>query len=102
MGKTAVENSDVVIVTSDNPRKEDPQTIVNEIMSGINSVGIPEGKKVSQIVDRREAIISALSMAEAGDTVLIAGKGHEIGQYFADHTIPFDDREVARSYFIHK
>ncbi len=102
MGMTALENSDVVIVTSDNPRKEDPQVIVNEIMSGINSVGIPEGKSVSQIVDRREAIISALSMAEAGDTVLIAGKGHEIGQYFADHTIPFDDREVARSYFIHK
>lgn len=102
MGMTAVENSDVVIVTSDNPRKEDPQAIINEIMSGINSVGIPEGKSVSQIVDRKEAIISALSMAEAGDTVLIAGKGHETGQYFSDHTIPFDDREVARSYFIHK
>ena len=100
MGMTAVENSDVVIVTSDNPRKEDPQTIINEIMSGINSVGIPEGKSVSQFVDRKEAIFSALSMAEAGDTVLIAGKGHETGQYFADHTIPFDDREVARSYFI--
>ena len=100
MGKTALENSDVVIVTSDNPRKEDPQAIINEIMSGINSVGIPEGKSVSQIVDRKEAIICALSMAEVGDTVLIAGKGHETGQYFADHRIPFDDREVARSYFI--
>ena len=101
MGRTALENSDVVIVTSDNPRKEDPQSIINEIMAGINSAGIPEGKSVTQEVDRKEAIFSALSMAEAGDTVLIAGKGHEIGQYFADHTIPFDDREVARSYFIH-
>ena len=93
MGRTAVENSDVVIVTSDNPRKEDPQTIVNEIMSGINSVGIPEGKSVSQIVDRREAIISALSMAEAGDTVLIAGKGHEIGINFEEIKIIIDGCE---------
>ena len=99
MGRTALENSDVVIVTSDNPRKEEPQVIINEIMAGINSAGIPPEKSVSQIVDRKEAIISALSMAEEGDTVLIAGKGHETGQYFSDHTIPFDDREVARSYF---
>jgi UDP-N-acetylmuramoyl-L-alanyl-D-glutamate--2,6-diaminopimelate ligase len=101
MGRTALENSDVVIVTSDNPRKEDPQAIIDEIMAGIKSTGIPQGKSVSQIVDRKEAIISALNMAEAGDTVLIAGKGHETGQYFSDHTIPFDDREVARSYFIY-
>ena len=99
MGRTALENSDVVIVTSDNPRKEDPQSIIDEIMTGINSMVIPGGKSVSQIVDRKEAILNALNMAESGDTVLIAGKGHETGQYFADRTIAFDDREVARSFF---
>lgn len=99
MGKTALEASDVVIVTSDNPRREDPEAIINEIMTGINSDGKSENKTVIREVDRKEAIYKALSMAEAGDTVLIAGKGHEVGQYFADRTIPFDDREVARSFF---
>ena len=99
MGKTALEHSDIVVVTSDNPRKEDPQSIINDIMKGIESVEIPNNKKVIKIVDRKEAIFKALSIAEAGDTVLIAGKGHETGQYFADKTIPFDDREVARSFF---
>ena len=99
MGKTALEYSDIVVVTSDKPRNEVPQTIIDEIMVGINSVGIPENKQVLQIVDRKEAIFKALDLAEAGDTVLIAGKGHEIGQYFADKTIHFDDREIARSYF---
>ena len=101
MGRTALENSDVVIVTSDNPRKEDPQGIIDEIMVGIKLAGIPAEKSVSQFVDRKEAIYAALSMASSGDTVLIAGKGHETGQYFADRTISFDDREVARSYFLH-
>ena len=68
-------------------------------MVGVNSCGIPEGKQVYQIVDRKEAIFKALVMAESGDTVLIAGKGHETGQYFSELTIPFDDREVARSFF---
>lgn len=99
MGRTALENSDVVIVTSDNPRKEDPQAIINDIMAGINAVGIPAEKSVIQQQDRKEAIFEALKMAEAGDTVLIAGKGHETGQYFSDRTIPFDDRDVARSFF---
>ena len=99
MGKTAIEISDIVVVTSDNPRKEEPQKIVDEIMDGINSTTIPENKRVYQIVDRKEAIFKALSLAEQGDTVLIAGKGHETGQYFADKTIAFDDREVAKSFF---
>ena len=101
MGRTALDISDVVIVTSDNPRREDPQGIIDEIMSGINSVGIPEGKSVTQIVDRKEAIFNALTIAQPGDTVLIAGKGHETGQYFGDRIIPFDDREVARLFFTH-
>lgn len=99
MGITALEGSDVVFVTSDNPRKENPEAIIDEIMSGIHSIGIPEGKTVFQVTDRKEAIYKALKMASSGDTVLIAGKGHETGQTFADHTLPFDDREVARSFF---
>ncbi len=99
MGKTAIELSDIVIVTSDNPRKEDPQSIINSIMEGIKSVTIPETKEVYQFVDRKEAIYKALSIAGSGDTVLIAGKGHETGQYFSDKTISFDDREIARSFF---
>lgn len=102
MGKTALEWSDIVIVTSDNPRREDPKSIIENIMEGINSKNIPENKNVYQIQDRKEAIFKALTIAEAGDTVLIAGKGHETGQYFSDHTVPFDDREVARSFFNQK
>ena len=98
MGKTALELSDVVVVTSDNPRREDPQSIINEIMSGIKGTNCYD-KEVIQLVDRKEAIFKALSIAEPGDTVLIAGKGHETGQYFSDRTIPFDDREVAKSFF---
>ncbi len=99
MGKTAIELSDIVVVTSDNPRKEDPQNIINDIVAGINSETNPENKTFYQIVDRKEAIYKALSIAEPGDTVLIAGKGHETGQYFSDKTISFDDREIARSFF---
>ena len=98
MGKTALELSDIIVVTSDNPRREDPQSIINEIMSGIKGINCYD-KEIHQIVDRKEAIFKALSIAEPGDTVLIAGKGHETGQYFSDRTIPFDDREVAKSFF---
>lgn len=99
MGRTALENSDIVIVTSDNPRREKPQAIIDEIMTGIKSVGIPENKEVLKIENRKEAIYKALEMAKFGDTVIIAGKGHETGQYFSDKILPFDDREVARSFF---
>ena len=99
MGKVAVKYSDVVIVTSDNPRKEQPEAIIEQIMHGISEAGIEVGKKVIQDADRKSAIFKALTAAQAGDTVVIAGKGHETGQYFADRTIPFDDREVARSFF---
>lgn len=99
MGKVALNLSDMVVVTSDNPRKEQPEAIIDEIMQGINEIGVSDEKKVIQEVDRKAAILKALSAAQTGDTVLIAGKGHETGQYFADRTIPFDDREVARSFF---
>jgi UDP-N-acetylmuramoyl-L-alanyl-D-glutamate--2,6-diaminopimelate ligase len=92
MGRAAAEGADLVIFTSDNPRSEDPDTIVAEIKAGAG-----EGKGVEAEVDRRAAIGLALSRAEAGDTVVIAGKGHEQGQEFEDgRKLPFDDRQVAR------
>lgn len=98
MGRIAAAMSDITIVTSDNPRKERPEDIIAEIMSGINSLSANERGEVHVEVDRRKAIALAISLARPGDLILIAGKGHETGQTFADRTIPFDDREVAREY----
>jgi UDP-N-acetylmuramoyl-L-alanyl-D-glutamate--2,6-diaminopimelate ligase len=90
MGEIARRLADRVIVTSDNPRSEDPEAIIAEILAGA-------GPDVSHTADRRAAIAEALSGAEAGDVVLIAGKGHEQGQEFAEgYKIPFDDCAVAR------
>ncbi len=93
MGAVASRLSDVVIVTSDNPRSEPPEAILEEIQRGMNG-----GRKAERhaIVDRREAIARALSMARPGDAVVIAGKGHETYQVLRDRTVPFDDRQVAR------
>ncbi len=92
MGEAATRLADLSIVTSDNPRSEDPEAIVREIEVGARRGG---GRYMVE-VDRRAAIRLALSEAAAGDMVVIAGKGHETGQEFADRTIPFDDRVVAR------
>jgi UDP-N-acetylmuramoyl-L-alanyl-D-glutamate--2,6-diaminopimelate ligase len=92
MGEAATRFADLSIVTSDNPRSEDPEAIVREIEEGARAGGGPYTVEV----DRRAAIRLALSHAAPGDVVVIAGKGHETGQEFADHTIPFDDRVVAR------
>jgi UDP-N-acetylmuramoyl-L-alanyl-D-glutamate--2,6-diaminopimelate ligase len=89
MGRVASELADVTIVTSDNPRSEDPQAIIDEILTGV--VGPVEVE-----VERRPAIERALGLAGDGDVVVIAGRGAEQRQDFADHKIPFDDREVAR------
>jgi UDP-N-acetylmuramoyl-L-alanyl-D-glutamate--2,6-diaminopimelate ligase len=91
MGRAGAELSDLAIVTSDNPRSEDPEAIVAEVAVGA-------GEEAVEIeVDRRAAIALALGRAAAGDTVVIAGKGHEQGQEFEDgRKVPFDDREVAR------
>jgi UDP-N-acetylmuramoyl-L-alanyl-D-glutamate--2,6-diaminopimelate ligase len=89
MGKLASELADVTIVTSDNPRSEDPQQIIAEIVAGA-------AREVTVEVDRAAAIRQAIELAGDGDVVLIAGKGAEQGQEFADRTIPFDDREAAR------
>ncbi|MBN2405256.1 MAG: UDP-N-acetylmuramoyl-L-alanyl-D-glutamate--2,6-diaminopimelate ligase [Coriobacteriia bacterium] len=92
MGAAAGEGSDLVIVTSDNPRTEDPVGIILHIEDGLR----PTGTEYSVEVDRRRAIAMALAEARDGDSVLIAGKGHEDYQVFLDRTIHFDDREVAR------
>ncbi len=99
MGKIAYQNSEITIVTSDNPRKENPSAIIEQILDGINSEKKIVGKEVYSEADRLEAIKMALKSAKSGDTVVIAGKGHETGQTFADKTIPFDDREVVRAFF---
>jgi UDP-N-acetylmuramoyl-L-alanyl-D-glutamate--2,6-diaminopimelate ligase len=92
MGRAGAELSDLAIVTSDNPRSEDPEAILAEILAGIDA-----GAAVEMEVDRRAAIALALGRARAGDTVVIAGKGHEQGQEFeGGRKIPFDDRKVAR------
>jgi UDP-N-acetylmuramoyl-L-alanyl-D-glutamate--2,6-diaminopimelate ligase len=89
MGRLASELADVAIVTSDNPRSEDPQAIIAEVVAGATG-------DVEIEPDRPAAIARAIELARDGDVVLIAGKGAEQGQQFADRTIPFDDREAAR------
>jgi UDP-N-acetylmuramoyl-L-alanyl-D-glutamate--2,6-diaminopimelate ligase len=89
MGRLARELADIAIVTSDNPRSEEPEAIIAEILEGA-------GPEVEVEPDRRAAIARAIELARDGDAVVIAGKGHEQGQEFRDRTLPFDDREVAR------
>ncbi|MHB1455420.1 MAG: UDP-N-acetylmuramoyl-L-alanyl-D-glutamate--2,6-diaminopimelate ligase [Armatimonadota bacterium] len=93
MGNIASEMADVCIITSDNPRKEDPDTIISEIVSGIHK---DHCHKFEIIPDRLKAIQRAIEIARPHDMLVIAGKGHETYQEFADHTIHFDDREVVR------
>jgi UDP-N-acetylmuramoyl-L-alanyl-D-glutamate--2,6-diaminopimelate ligase len=92
MGQAAAHAADHVIVTSDNPRSEDPVGIILQVEDGVRQG--PASYEL--VVDRRAAIETAISMASAGDAVLIAGKGHEDYQEFADRRVHFDDREVAR------
>ena len=92
MGRIAAALADEVIVTSDNPRSEKPEAILEEIRAGV----VAAGKRAVFVVDRREAIAEALKRARPKDIVLIAGKGHETVQVFAGREEPFDDRVVAR------
>ncbi len=95
MGAVVARLSDEVIVTSDNPRTEDPQAIIEQILEGIDEVAA--GRERSVVVpDRREAIVEAIGRARSGDFVLIAGKGHETYQIVGTERQPFDDRLVAR------
>jgi len=92
MGRVAGELSDVAVLTSDNPRTEDPVGIILQVQDGL----APTASEHHTEVDRRAAIAFAVGLARAGDAVLIAGKGHEDYQIFSDRTVHFDDREVAR------
>ena len=90
MGRAASTNSDLCFVTSDNPRSEEPEAIIQEVVVGMRAAS------QQAIVDRREAITAAVHLATAGDIVLIAGKGHETYQEVKGEKLPFDDRKVAR------
>ncbi|HYB22431.1 MAG TPA: cyanophycin synthetase, partial [Solirubrobacteraceae bacterium] len=105
MGEIAARLADIVLITSDNPRSEDPERIIREIMNGVVGAAagadarIGEGgtARVCAVVDRRAAIEQAIACARSGDVVVIAGKGHEHGQELAGgRKIPFDDVSVAR------
>ena len=96
MAQEAVKQSDRVIITSDNPRFEEPQDIINDMLAGLDQ---KQMKKVISIVDRKEAIRTACMMAERGDVILIAGKGHEDYQEIKGVKHHFDDREVVREIF---
>ena len=108
MGAAAIEGSDAVIITSDNPRSEDPLAIIREIEEGLRGLAkrvenadalvtnLPRAKHYCVIPDRRQAIAAAMATAEAGDVVVLAGKGHEDYQIIGASKIHFDDREEAR------
>lgn len=96
MGEAAARYSDICLVTSDNPRSEDPEQIIDEIMPGIPT------SKQHRITDREEAIRAALEQARPGDAILIAGKGHENYQIFANETIDFSDAAIVRKFYAEK
>ncbi|HEY3488512.1 MAG TPA: UDP-N-acetylmuramoyl-L-alanyl-D-glutamate--2,6-diaminopimelate ligase [Candidatus Deferrimicrobiaceae bacterium] len=104
MGQIAARRSDVVVVTSDNPRDEDPQAIIRDIVPGLAAEGwteaapdvAPEPHQYVVIEDRKAAIGRALALAQPGDTVAIAGKGHENVQIIGNRRLPFDDRQAVR------
>ena len=91
MGKIAAELADLAVVTSDNPRTENPQQILDDIVTGI-----PDNTEFVVVADRAKAIARAISDAQPGDGVLIAGKGHEDYQILGTEKVHFDDREQAR------
>ena len=96
MAQEAVKQSDKVIITSDNPRFEEPQDIINDMLDGLNAIQM---KKVINIVDRKEAIRTACMMAQKGDVILVAGKGHEDYQEIKGVKHHFDDKEVLHDIF---
>jgi UDP-N-acetylmuramoyl-L-alanyl-D-glutamate--2,6-diaminopimelate ligase len=104
MGRISAMRSDIVVVTSDNPRNEDPQAILADILPGLRAEGFIEADEevtweegyFVALCDRKAAIARALSIARPGDTVAIAGKGHENVQIIGDRSLPFDDGEIVR------
>ena len=100
MGALALKLADNIVVTSDNPRTENPELIIDEIFTALQDV--PADKHVTRLSDRREAIEYTLAHAADNDVILIAGKGHENYQILKDRTIHFDDREVVMEYWSDK
>jgi UDP-N-acetylmuramoyl-L-alanyl-D-glutamate--2,6-diaminopimelate ligase len=96
MAQEAAKQSDKVIITSDNPRFEEPQDIINDMLAGLNKEDM---RKVISIVDRKEAIKTACMLAQAGDAILVAGKGHENYQDIKGVKYHFDDKEVIKEIF---
>jgi UDP-N-acetylmuramyl-tripeptide synthetase len=97
MGAVAGRLSDLIVITSDNPRGEDPNRIIEEVRRGITvDTRRDSAQRLLTIVDRKAAIARAIEVAHAGDVVLVAGKGHENYQVIGDRTLPFDDVAVAR------
>ena len=96
MGEVAAELADVLVVTDDNPRSEDPAEIRAAMLAGARSVPAGQAAEIREVGDRREAILTAISLAQSGDTVLVAGKGHETGQEIAGTMLAFDDVTVVR------
>jgi UDP-N-acetylmuramoyl-L-alanyl-D-glutamate--2,6-diaminopimelate ligase len=97
MGRAAAEHADVAIITSDNPRSEDPEAIMAEIAQGAQVAGVGGRAVIERVIDRQAAIERAIALAVPGDVVVVAGKGHERYQEFEDgRTVPFDDVAVAR------
>jgi UDP-N-acetylmuramoyl-L-alanyl-D-glutamate--2,6-diaminopimelate ligase len=96
MGAAAAEASDLLIVTDDNPRSEDPAEIRRVMRAGAEAVPVGRRAEVLEIGDRRAALAAAVQRARPGDTLLVAGKGHETGQEVGGQVLPFDDREVLR------
>ncbi len=97
MGAAAASLADVAILTSDNPRSEDPLAILAAMLDGVLSVPQPERARVIVEPDRAAAIAQAVGLAAPGDVIVVAGKGHETGQYVAGTVLPFDDRQVTAS-----
>ena len=96
MGAAAAEGSDVLVVTDDNPRSEDPAAIRAAMLAGVTDVPADRRAEVLEVGDRREALRTAVALARPGDTLLVAGKGHETGQEVDGQVHPFDDRAVLR------
>ena len=97
MGAVAGRLSDLIVITSDNPRSEDPNAIIEEVLRGLTpDTRRDSGQRLMTIADRRFAIVKAIELARPGDLVLIAGKGHEKHQVVGDQVLPFDDVVVAR------
>jgi UDP-N-acetylmuramoyl-L-alanyl-D-glutamate--2,6-diaminopimelate ligase len=97
MGAAAARAAEMVLVTDDNPRSEDPAAIRAAVLAGAREAAEESGAEVLEVADRRQAIRRAVALAAPGDVLLVAGKGHETGQEIAGVVHPFDDRDELRA-----